>query len=224
MARPDPPPSDEQIEAWRAALGGSDKYARLTAIEAAGQAGRAARSLVADLAALLTSEDYVPCTAREYEFSGHALLAQAAASAIESIGVSPEIETLRSLLGDPRIFLMPEASYDQGAYIGDYSSETIAPAAFAGRLTEMLGLRGFALLDDLAATARHEDKLIAWPSQRCIMRLADRAHHASPEESAKLATLTTELEAMPEVAAPNTHREFALRDLARHLRKRLAAL
>ena len=219
-----PAPSAEQIEAWRAALRGSDKYECLTAIEAAGKAGRAARSLVPDLAALLTSEDYVPCTAREYEFSGHASLAQSATSAIEAIGVAPEIETLRRLLADPRIFLLPEASYDQGAYIGDYSSETIAPAGFAGRLSEMMGLSAFALLDDLAIAARHDDKLIAWPSQRCIMRLADRAHHALPDECARLASLATNLEAMPDVAAPTSHRGFALRDLARHIRKRLAAL
>lgn len=224
MAGTQPPPTAEQIEAWRAALRGGDKYECLEAIEAAGRTGRSARSLVPDLAALLTSEDHVPCTAREYEFSGHALLAQSAASVIEAIGVAPDIEMLRMVLADPRIFLMPEASYDQGAYIGDYSSEYIAPAAFAGRLAEMFGLSGFALLDDLAATALHEDKLIAWPSQRCIMRLADRAHHAAPTECARLADLAARLEAMPEVATPNTHRGFALRDLARHLRKRLAAL
>ena len=202
MTEPNPAPSAEQIEAWRAALRGGDKYKCLEAIEAAAKAGRAARSLVPDLAALLTSEDYVPCTAREYEFSGHALLAQSAMFAIEGIGVSPEIETLRTLLGDPRIFLLPEASYDQGAYIGDYSSETIAPAAFAGRLSEMLGLSAFALLDDLATAARHDDKLIAWPSQRCIMRLADRAQHATADECARLADLASSIESMPEVAAP----------------------
>jgi len=224
MSDPLPPPSAEQIEAWRAALRGGDKYACLAAMEAAAKAGRAARSLLPDLAALLTSDDYVPCTARAYEFSGHAPLAQSAASVIEAIGVAPDVETLRRLLADPRTFLLPDASYDQGAYIGDYSSETIAPAAFAGRLAEMLGLGGFALLEDLAVTALHDDTLIAWPSQRCIMRLADRAHHAAPHECARLADLAARLEAMPDVAAPATHRGFELRDLVRHLRERLAAL
>lgn len=224
MAEPKPAPTAEQIEAWRKALRDGDKYECLVSIEAVAKAGRAARSLTPDLAALLTSEDYVPCTAREYEFSGHALLAQSAASAIEAIGVSPEIETLRALLADSRLFVLPEASYDQGAYIGDYGSETIAPAGLAGRLAEMLGLSGFALLDALAAAAHHEDKLIAWPSQRCIMRLADRAHHATLDDRARLADLAASLEAMPEAAAPTTHRGFALRDLARHIRKRLATL
>jgi len=224
MVAPSAVPTAEQIEAWRAAMRDGDRYERLEAIEGAGNAGRAAAALVPDLAALLTSEDYVPCTARKHEFSGHAPLAQSAMFAIEGIGVSPEIDTLRTLLGDPRIFLLPEASYDQGAYIGDYSSESIAPAGFAGRLAEMLGLSGFALLDDLALSARHEDKLIAWPSQRCIMRLADRAHHATPAECARLADLAASIEALPEAAAPNTHRGFALRDLARHIRKRLSAL
>ena len=35
--------------------------------------------------------------------------------AIEEIGVGPHIEELRRLLGDRRIDIMPEASFDQGA-------------------------------------------------------------------------------------------------------------
>ena len=69
-------PSLEQIEVWRGALRGTDRYACLEAIDAVGPLGRSAASLIPDLTALLTSQDYVPCTAREYEFSGHALLAR----------------------------------------------------------------------------------------------------------------------------------------------------
>ena len=65
MAGPQPPSIAEHIEAWRAVLRGGDKYECVEAIEAVGRAGRSARALVPALAALLTSEDYVSCTARE---------------------------------------------------------------------------------------------------------------------------------------------------------------
>jgi hypothetical protein len=74
---------------------------------------------VSDLAALLVSDEYMPCKSLKYEFSGHDLIAFSAMQAIESIGVPPDIETLRTLLADRRVFELPEASYDQGAYIGD---------------------------------------------------------------------------------------------------------
>lgn len=214
--------SSERIEELRAAIRSDDPRECLRGVEAVWPLGKAGAPLVADLAALLTSQDHVPCTALEYEFSGHALLAQSAKSAIESVGIAPDMTTLRTLLADPRIFLMPEASYDQGAYIGDYSSEEIAPAGYAGQLVELMGLDGFVLLNDLAAAACHEHKLVAWPSQRAIMRLADRVAEAGVAERARLADLATAVEAMPEAAAPTTLRGFALRDLARHIRKRLS--
>ena len=44
---------------------------------------------------------------------------------------------------------MPEASYDQGAYIGDYSSTTFSPAGLAARLVPLLAEKSFALLPEL---------------------------------------------------------------------------
>lgn len=220
---PAQPISAEQIESWRQALRSGDKYQQLAAIEAAGQAGTPAATLVPDLAAFLTSEDYVPCTSRDYEWSGHALLAWSAMSTIEAVGIAPDFDTLRTVMADHRLLLLPEASYDQGAYIGDYSSQTIAPAGFAAQLVELAGLRGFELLDALVVNARHDAKEIYWPAHRTIMRLADRVAEASAEQRAQLLALTEAIEAMPDAAQPTTMRGFDLRDLARHCRKRLGA-
>lgn len=227
MVEPSEPPAQpvtaEQIERWRAALRGGDRYNQLDAIEAAGQLGRAAAGLVPDIVLFLASSDYVPCTGREYEFSGHAPLAQSATSAIESIGVVPDFATLRTIMADHRLIMLPEASYDQGAYIGDYSSETIAPAGFAARLVELAGLGGFDLLDALAENALHEAKEIYWPAHRCIMRLAEKVAVATDEQRSRLLALTEAIEAMPVTTPPTTHHGFDLRDLARYCRKRLNA-
>lgn len=218
-----PSPSAEQLEAMRAELRSGDPYRQLAVLEVAWQYGPGATPLVPDMAALLTSQDYVPVNARKYDFSGHAPIAQSAMSAIESIGVPPNQETLRALLADHRIFELPEASYDQGAYIGDYGTEYIAPAGSAARLCELMGVDTARLLDPLGSNAFAENELISWPAQRAIMKLAALLGEpgSDPFAQAALAALATVIEALPEVVAPASKRGFALRDLAQHIRKKL---
>lgn len=218
-----PPPSDGQVQAMRAELRSGDAYRQLAVLDVAWQYGTGAGPLVPDIVALLTSQDYVPVNARKHDFSGHAPIAQSARSAIESIGVAPDVDTLRTLLADHRIFELPEASYDQGAYIGDYGTEYIAPAGLAARLCEMMGADTALLMKALGRNALAENELIAWPAQRAIMKLADKLAQpgSDPYAQAALAAMATDIETLPEVATPASKRGFALRDLAQHIRKRL---
>lgn len=218
-----PPPTAEQLDAMRAQLRSGDAYRQLDVLETAWQYGAGAEPLVPDIAVLLTSQDYVPVSARKYDFSGHAPIAQSARSAIESIGVPPDLETLRALLADHRIFELPEASYDQGAYIGDYGTEYVAPAGSAARLCELMGLDTAQLLEPLGLNAFAENELISWPAQRAIMKLATLLGDpgSDPYAQAALAALATVIEALPEVVSPASKRGFALRDLAQHIRKKL---
>jgi hypothetical protein len=211
----------DRIEELRDLLRNGDRDQKLDAMDEAVHGNGLSGSLVPDLAALMTSSDYVPCTQREYEFSGHASLAWTAASVIESIGVAPSVEVLRQLLADHQLIVLPEACYDQGAYIGDYSSETIAPAGQAAKLVRLMGVNGFALFDELAANARHEEELIADPARRTIIALSQLCAAAPAESVGRLWRELDDIAALPEVATPATHRGFALRDMARDCLKRL---
>jgi len=205
----------ERIEELRALLRNGSRNEKLDAMEEAVHGHGLAASLVPDLAALMTSGDYVPCTEREYEFSGHASLAWTSASVIESIGVAPEIGVLRRLLADHQLIVLPEACYDQGAYIGDYSSETIAPAGQAAKLVRLMGADGFSLLDELAANALQAEELIADPARRTIIALAKLGTAIPAGDLRRLRLLLDHIQALPEVTTPATHRGFALRDMAR---------
>lgn len=218
-----PPPTAEALEAMRAELGSGDPYRQLPVLETVWQYREGAAGLVPDIAALLTSEAYVPVNGRKYAFSGHAPIAQHACSAIESIGVAPDSETLVPLLEDRRIFELPEASYDQGAYIGDYGTDYIAPAAYAARLCELMGADMAPLVKALGWNALAENELIYWPAHRAISRFADVMSGEKGHYDGRIAitALAAVIDALPEVAAPATKRGFALRDLARHIHKKL---
>jgi hypothetical protein len=218
---PKPSLSPRRIAELRAMLETGRRRQKLDAMEEAALAHASAAPLVPDLAPFMTSSDYVPCTERQYDFSGHAPLAFQAMSTIESIGVAPDIETLRRLLGDHRRIVLPEACYDQGAYIGDYSSEALAPAGLAARLVPLMGADAFGLLAELAANARHEDDLIAGPARRAVIALSRLSAASEPRAAAMLRGEMEAVAALPEVAAPATHRGFALRDMARDVLKTL---
>lgn len=205
----------ERIEELRTLLRNGSRNEKLDAMEEAVLGRDLAASLVPDLAALMTSSEYVPCTEREHEFSGHASLAWTAASVIESIGVAPAVDVLRRLLEDHQLIVLPEACYDQGAYIGDYSSETIAPAGQAAKLVRLMGLDGFSLLDELAANALQDEELIADPARRTIVALVKLGTAIPPDDLRRLWLLLDHIQALPEVTTPTTHRGFALRDMAR---------
>ena len=209
------------LDALRAALRSPVPLDNLAAIEAAAKMREAAAPLVPDLLQFLTSEAHVPCTSREYEFSGHALLAEEARGAIEMIGVAPGFDALRRLLADHRVFLMPKASYDQGAYIGDYDSETLAPAAQAARLVALFGQGGFAFLPDLEANARCEADEIGQPSRRAIGEMSKLYRDASEGDRQAFAAAIDRIANLPDVLAPTTHRGFDLRDLARACKREI---
>lgn len=210
------------IEQLRALLHSPEPRDNLKAMDAMVPLKGAAAPLVPDLLPFLTSEAYVPCTAREYEFSGHALLCEQSASLIEHIGAAPDTAALGKLLADPRVFLLPEASYDQGAYIGDYSGTTAAPAGLAARLVPLLREDAFALLPALAANARAEADEIAHPTHRALRRLATIASTASPASRAAFEVMIGGMAALPQAVEPRAHRGFDLRDLARDCRRILA--
>jgi len=209
------------LDELRAALKSPRPFDNLAAIEAAGKMREAAAPLVPDLLQFLTSEAHVPCTSREYEFSGHALLAEQARGAIEMIGVAPDRDALRQLLADHRVFLMPKASYDQGAYIGDYDSETLAPAEQAARLVALFRQGGFAFLPDLEANARHEADEIGQSARRAIGELSRLYRDASGGDRAAFAATIDRIGNLPEALAPNTHSGFDLRDLARACKREM---
>jgi hypothetical protein len=214
------PPPD--IETLRAKLASDRPTDNLFAIEAAVHLREAAAPLVPDLLRFLTSERYVPCDQREYEFSGHAILAEDAMRVIEHIGVAPDIDELRKLLDNKRVIIMPESSYDQGAYIGDYSSTTFSPAGLAARLVPLHGENGLKLVGQLAANARDESDDIGQPALRAIKLLAPFAKTAEAANSNAYTAEIDRIAELPEALAPRTHRGFDLRDLAQACRKILA--
>lgn len=220
----DRPGDTPDLQALRAALESGTPLQKLDAIEEISRTHKdRAVSLVPQLAALLTSEEYVPCTAREYEFSGHAEIGFEAMSAIRQIGTAPDLATMRRLLDDPRVFLLPEASYDQGAYIGDYGGTEAAPAGLAARLVEVMGTDGFVLTPVLARNAGREADVIAQPAQRAMRELAKIVGTAPPEQQAGFAAVVEVMGSFPDVITPNTTRGFDLRDLVAFCRKRMGA-
>lgn len=212
------------LDAIRVLLAGQHAFQKLEGMEAAAKLKERAAPIVPLLVPFLTSEEYVPVTSRKYAFSGHALLAFEAMQTIEAIGVPPDTAVMKQLLADPQIMLLPEASYDQGAYIGDYSSETLAPAGLAARLVKVMGQDGFDLLNDLLETARNPAKEIGEQARLAIQRMIKLLPDASAESRGKLADIAERMAQLPEAIAPNTHHGFDLRDLAILIKKKLAAV
>jgi hypothetical protein len=215
-------PAPTSTEELRALLHSPDPWDNLNAIEAMVSLKTEAAPLVNDLLGFLTSERYVSCNHRKYEFSGHAILAEDAAGMIEWIGAPPDREKLRALMADRRIIIMPEASYDQGAYIGDYSSTTFSPAGLASRLVPLLGQNAFALLPELIANAFNEAEEIGRPARRGIRNMVPVVAAAAPRDRETFVAEIDRIAALPEVATPRTHLGFDLRDLARDCRRLLA--
>ena len=218
--------ADQQpnFEGLRAALESGDPYDQLEALEEIARTWKEkAAKLVPLIATLITSEGYVPCTQREYEFSGHAEICFHAMSTIREIGTAPDLSTMRTLLSDERVFLLPEASYDQGAYIGDYSGVFIAPAGLAAQLVEVMGTQGFVLSPMLTANAGHKEEQIAHPAQRAMRDLAKIVAQAPPEQFTGFAAVVEVMGNLPEVTEPKTTRGFEQRDLVEFCRKKLAA-
>lgn len=220
-APPKPPLTSERIAELRLILQSGRRRQKLDAMEEAALAHASAAPLVPDIADFMTSADYVPVGEQEYDFSGHAPLAFQAMSTIESIGVAPDVETLRRLLGDHQLIVLPEASYDQGAYIGDYGSETLAPAGLAARLVMLMGADGFGLFAELAANARHQEDLIADPARRAILKLSLLGPALTADSIAMLRGEMAAVQMLPEVASPASWRGFALRDMAADVLKNL---
>jgi hypothetical protein len=214
--------ADEDIAALRQALRAERPHDKLPAITRAALAHEGAAALVPDLTALLVSDQYVPCTALEHEFSGHEIIAFSAMQAIESIRVPPDREALRALLADRRVYALPEACYDQGAYIGDYATQYVAPAALAARLVPMLKMDAFRLAPELATNALAEEEIVSEPAIRALGRLVRLLKDATAEQRAMLIGAIERLAYLPEATAPTTSRGFALRDLGRLLTRHIS--
>lgn len=160
----------------------------------------------------MSSEKWAPCVTLDHDFGGHDVIARSAMQAIESIGVPPPVEPLRALLADERVFLLPEASYDQGAYIGDYSSEEIAPAGLAARLVPLFGDDAPQFAPDLAQAALREHSLIWEPATLALTRILKRTPD-DPRIRSAIFGLATRQDAV----TPSSARGFALRDLGQLL-------
>lgn len=200
------------------------RWEKLEAINTAALMHGAAAPLVPLIATFLTSTEYVPCTQQKYDFSGHAPLANEAMRAIESIGVAPDAQVLRALLLDPQVLEFPEASYDQGAYIGDYGCEFVAPAGLAARLVPVMGQAGFVLLPELFQAACSLEDEIGKPARRAFQEMTKLLPEASAQSRRALADVAERMAFMPDALEPKSHRGFDLRDLAALLKKKLAAL
>lgn len=215
------PLTPERIAALRGILATGNRYEKLDAIEEAGQAGAHAAPLVPNLARLLTSEEYVPCESLDFPYWGHAPLGEEAVGAMQLIGKAPDVPTLLALLDDTRVFELPEASYDQGAYIGDYGTDYIAPAGLAAQLVPLMGADSVELLPVLERNAQIERKEIGAPARRAILDLATIMAIA-PDAARQVYVATVDrIAALPDVIAPKTHLGFDLRDLVAACRRRL---
>jgi hypothetical protein len=142
--------------------------------------------------------------------------------AIEYIGVGPALEELGMLLNDRRIIIMPEACYDQGAYIGDYASTTFSPAGLAAQLVPLHRENGLKLIGQLAANARDESEDIGRPARWAIEWLAPFAKNARAADRDAYVAEIDRIAELAEALAPTTSHGFDLRDLARACRKVLA--
>lgn len=197
---------------------------QLDAINAAALLYGAAAPLVPLLATFLTSSEYVPCTEQDYDFSGHTPLAFEAMRAIELIGVAPSIPVLRALLLDPRVLEFPEASYDQGAYIGDYGRSTHAPAGLAASLVPVMGQAGFVLLPELFQAACSSQDEIGKSARLAMERMTGLLPEASAESRRSMERIAELMASLPDALEPKSYRGFDLRDLAALLKKKLAAV
>ena len=212
----------DSIVDLREALRTGGELEKLRAIEAAARLTARAAALVPDLAALIGSDQYVQCTSREH-WTGHALIGEEAAKAISAIGVAPDTATLRTLLCDHRVLFFPEACFDQGAYIGDYASQSRVPAALAARLVPLMGPAGLSLLPELAANLRSDADEVSSAASMAIAGLAAKLDGADDGLVEALRREAGAMAASPEAMAPTTARGFRLRDLAAFCHKRLAA-
>lgn len=222
MAR-EKPLSPERVEELRRIIRDGKRWEKAAAMHEAAVAASGAESLVLDIAVFLTSDDYIRVSEQDYSFSGITPLAQAAIGSIESIGIAPDVATLKKLLDDRRIFLLPEASYDQGAYIGDYSSQEVAPAALAARLVPLMRADGFSLLPELFWNAQQEQKLIWESAILAIRKLLPFLSDAAEHHREYLASMAMAISVSRESAKPTSWRTSELRDLAALCQKRLKA-
>lgn len=223
MAR-EKPLTPQRVEELRAIIRDGKRWEKAAAMHEAAVAESGAGSLVPDIAVLLDSDDYLRVSEQDYSFSGITPMAQAAVGSIESIGVAPDVPTLKKLLDDRRVFLLPEASYDQGAYIGDYSSQEVAPAALAARLVPLMREDGFKLMPELFWNAQQEHKLIWEPAIRAIRKLLPFLPDAAEHHREYLASMAMAISVSRESAKPTNWRTSELRDLALLCQKRLNAL
>jgi hypothetical protein len=141
---------EELVDTLRNLLRSGDTPSVMAAIEVASEVGASAAPLIDDLAALMTSLAVIQhsdahlegdSAGRPFRFvsiAGNTSIAWAACEAIIAIGVAPRPETLAAIAAKPR-FAIPLACFDQGAYIGDYASETIDPAELVARIRKRLG-------------------------------------------------------------------------------------
>jgi hypothetical protein len=162
-------------------LRSGNAYDKLDAMRAAAATGRAAASLVPDLAALLSSHEYA-----HNILTSHAPLCEHASYAIRDIGVAPDLDTLRALLASERVMQFPVACFDQGTYVGDYADETIATAGLAASLVPLMGVSGLMLLPELLANASKREAGIAEPAGRAIAKLTALVADADPGLAARL--------------------------------------
>lgn len=218
------PLTPERVEELRAVLRDGKRWEKSEAMHEAALVESGADPLVPDIAAYLTSDDYIRVSEQEYSFSGITPLAFAAMSSIESIGIAPDVAMLRKLLDDRRIFILPEASYDQGAYIGDYSSQTVAPAELAARLVPLMKADGFALLPELLFNARNDEKQIWEPAMLAIKRLLPFLPQAAEHHVKHLTASVMAISVGHAMLKPVGLRALELRDLAILCKKKLDAL
>jgi hypothetical protein len=149
----------DAVEILRSKLSSTDAPSVLAAIKVA--AKRKEACVVCDLLSLLESDLIVECTAFDFQSSGHQEIAVAAAEALEQIGAPPPFDRVAALLAGTKRLMVPEACYDQGAYIGDYSSAMIVPSALAARIANLLGDDAFKLTAEIAQQTRDPDMMNA---------------------------------------------------------------
>lgn len=218
------PLTPERVDELRSLLRDGKRREKGAAMHEAALAAGGAEPLVPDIAAFMTSDDYLRVSEQDYASSGITPLAFAAMRSIESIGIAPSLATMRALLDNRTVVLLPEASYDQGAYIGDYSSQEVAPAELATQLIPLMGAGGFVLLPELLHNIRNGEALIWESAIRALKRLAPLLAEAADYQRELLAASMMAISLMPEARKPASARGFALRDIAVLYQKKLAAL
>ncbi len=196
-------------------LESDDPESVLATLDIVGHSREQSVRLLPAIVNLLSSSQHVPCTNMENPGLGHQSIALAAMRILLALNLPLPADPVLKILNDDASIELPEACYDQGAYIGDYATFAFLPAAYAARVAWLCGAQA-------AASTRRIVELIGLPAASDVKwaidglkAMAEAAKQFPPP--AKLA-----FEEQLRACATDQHLHNTARAWAQHLLQELA--